>query len=103
MHSADDWEEEDKGWDDKYDNTRESIAQGTANHQRKFGMLEDGYNLRWQAMVNLGRRMTAKNLYRGMVSLTLDYRDGIKVHLYWSNIAHSLLHKLPTCNIQTVC
>ena len=42
MHSADDWEEEDKGWDDKYDNTRESIAQGTANHQRKFGMLEDG-------------------------------------------------------------
>ena len=58
MHFADDWEQEDEGWDEKYDYTRESIAQGTANNQRKFGMPKDGYNSRWQAMVNFGIRMT---------------------------------------------
>ena len=58
MHFADDWEEEDEVWDDKYKNARESNAQGTTNHQRKFGMIEDGYNCRWQAMVNFVRRAT---------------------------------------------
>ena len=43
MHFADDQEEEYEGWDEKYEDVRESIAQGTANHQRKFGMIEDGY------------------------------------------------------------
>ena len=59
IHFADDWEEQDEGWYEKYDNAKESIAQGTANHQRKFGMLNDGYNCQLQAMVNSGRSMTA--------------------------------------------
>ena len=41
MHFADDWEEDDEGWDEKYDDARESIAEGTANYQRKFGVLDD--------------------------------------------------------------
>ena len=59
MQFADDWGEEDEGWDEKYNDVREIIAQGTANHQRKFGMLNDGYNCQLQAMVNSGRSMTA--------------------------------------------
>ena len=54
MHFVDDWEEEDEGWDEKYNDAWESIAQGSTNHQIKFGMLKDGYNCRWQAMVNFG-------------------------------------------------
>ena len=59
MYFADDWEEEDEGWSERYGDKRMSMAEGIAYHQRKFGMLEAGYNRQWQAIVNFGWCMTA--------------------------------------------
>ena len=59
MHFGDDWEEADDRWDEMYSDAKEVAPEGTAKHRRKFGVLEDGYNNRWQDMVYFGRCMTA--------------------------------------------
>ena len=59
MHFADNWEEVDEQWSEKYHHVKEEPSEETAKHQRKFGILEDGYNKRWQAIVNFGRCVTA--------------------------------------------
>ena len=75
MNFADDWEGGDEGLYEKYNDVRESIAQGTVNHQRKFGMIEDGYNCQWQAMVNFGRHMTDEKIrIAGWYQSTLTIR-----------------------------
>ena len=60
LHFADDWEdEEDEEWEQKYNDSKEEAADTTARHQKKFSMVEDAYNRRWQAMVNFGKWITA--------------------------------------------
>ena len=58
MHFADDWEEDDERWNEVYEHEKEAAPENTSNHRQKFGVLEDGYNRRWQAMVKFGRWMT---------------------------------------------
>ena len=43
MHFADDWEQEDKGWNEIYTDGKEEPAEGTARHHRKFGAVIDAY------------------------------------------------------------
>jgi hypothetical protein len=59
MHFADDWEDDGERWSEKYHHVKEEPSEETATHQRKFSILEDGYNKRWQAIVNFGRCVTA--------------------------------------------
>ena len=59
LHFADDWEEEDSQWMDTYPHAKEEPAEDTARHRRKFAVIEDAYNKRWQAIVKFGRWMTA--------------------------------------------
>jgi hypothetical protein len=59
MHFADDWEEDDNRWDETYHNVKEEPLEDIAHHCRRFSVLEDGYNKRWQAIVNFGRCLTA--------------------------------------------
>ena len=59
MHFADDWEEDDDRWNEKYQHVKDEPSEDTAHHRRKFGMLEDAYNRRWQAIVHFGRCVTA--------------------------------------------
>jgi hypothetical protein len=57
LHFSDDWEED--NWEEEYDDPRVDCQDDTAQHRRKFSTLEDAYNKRWQAMVNLGKWLTA--------------------------------------------
>eukprot|EP00957_Ditylum_brightwellii_P044092 3345554-Ditylum_brightwellii.AAC.1 len=50
MHFADDWEEDDALWNEKYHHVKEEPSEDTAHYWRKFGMLEDTYNKQWQAI-----------------------------------------------------
>ena len=59
MHFADDWDADDEQWSANYSNAKEESHEGTAKHRRKFAMLEDAYNARWQAIVKFGRWVTA--------------------------------------------
>ena len=59
LHFANDWEEDDDRWNKVYEHEKEAAPENTANHSRKFGVLEDGYNRRWQVMMKFGRWMTA--------------------------------------------
>ena len=44
LYFVDDWElDEDKEWDDIYDNPKEEVKEGTATHQTKHGLFEDAY------------------------------------------------------------
>mmetsp|Transcript_2847 Transcript_2847/g.5763 ORF Transcript_2847/g.5763 Transcript_2847/m.5763 type:complete len:366 (+) Transcript_2847:358-1455(+) len=56
MHFSDDWD--DNGWDSFLHSTKEGPKDGTAQHQKKHGQLEDAYNKRWQSIVNFGRWVT---------------------------------------------
>ena len=62
LHFADYWEEDDEIWNKVYEHEKEAAPENTANHRRKFGVLEDGYNRRWQAMVKFCRWMTADEI-----------------------------------------
>ena len=61
LHFAEDWEEEedDEEWEEKYSDGKEEAVDTTARHRKKFSMVEDAYNRRWQAMVNFGKWITA--------------------------------------------
>ena len=60
LHFADDWEdEEDEEWEQKYGDIKEEAVDTTARHRKKFSMVEDAYNRRWQGMVNFGKWITA--------------------------------------------
>ena len=59
LHFADDWEEDDLQWSHTYPHAKEEPAEDTARHRRKFAVIEDAYNKRWQAIVKFGRWMTA--------------------------------------------
>jgi hypothetical protein len=53
LHYSDDWEPKENGvWDDTYDDPKVVAPPSTASHRLKHGRLEDGYNKRWQAIVN---------------------------------------------------
>ncbi|OEU11919.1 hypothetical protein FRACYDRAFT_245042 [Fragilariopsis cylindrus CCMP1102] len=59
LHYSDDWDPECGGdWDDIYDDPKVMAPPGTAKHRLKHGLLEDGYNKRWQAIVNFGKWIT---------------------------------------------
>jgi hypothetical protein len=59
LHYSDDWDPKDNGvWDDIYDDKKVVAPPSTASHRLKHGRLEDGYNKRWQAIVNLGKWIT---------------------------------------------
>jgi hypothetical protein len=54
-----DWDLEDNGvWDDIYNDPKVVADPSTATHRLKHGQLEDGYNKRWQAIVNFGKWIT---------------------------------------------
>ena len=59
MHFADDWESDDERWSDAYPSEKVEADEGTAKHRRKFAVIEDAYNRRWQAVVKFGRWVTA--------------------------------------------
>ena len=60
LHFSDDWEEEDaEEWEEKYGDGKEEATDTTARHRKKFSMVEDAYNRRWQAIVNFGKWITA--------------------------------------------
>ena len=40
------------GWNSFYNDKKVSPKPGTAKQQKKFSVLEDAYNERWQAIVN---------------------------------------------------
>ena len=44
LHFADDWEEDDERWNEVYEHKKGAAPENTANHRRKFGVLEYGYN-----------------------------------------------------------
>ena len=54
MHFSDDWDDE-----YQYAEAKEVLKAGTAHHQKKFAQIEDAYNARWQAIVNVERWMIA--------------------------------------------
>ncbi|OEU07069.1 hypothetical protein FRACYDRAFT_252180 [Fragilariopsis cylindrus CCMP1102] len=59
LHYSDDWDVECGGdWDDIYDDPKVVGPPGTAKHRLKHGLLEDGYNKRWRAIVNFGKWIT---------------------------------------------
>ncbi|OEU19896.1 hypothetical protein FRACYDRAFT_235960 [Fragilariopsis cylindrus CCMP1102] len=59
LHYSDDWDPECGGdWDAIYDDPKVVAPPGTADHRFKHGVLEDGYNKRWQAIVNFGKWIT---------------------------------------------
>jgi len=47
MHFADDWDRDDVSWADEYLNEKVEPEEDTAQHRRKFALLEDAYNKRW--------------------------------------------------------
>ena len=53
---VDDWETDlDEEWDEFFHDTKVVVDDTTANHQLKFGIIEDGFNSRWQEIINFGR------------------------------------------------
>ena len=53
LHYSDDWDPVHNGvWDDIYDDAKVVAPPSTATHRLKHGRLEDGYNKRWQVIVN---------------------------------------------------
>ena len=48
---------------------KEEMAEETANHRHKFGMLKDGYNCQWQAL--LQQTTTSKTPSGSLTSLEL--------------------------------
>ena len=59
MHFTDDWEADNEQWAAYYYNAKEEPKEGTAKHRRKFAILEEAYNKRWQAIVKFGRWVAA--------------------------------------------
>jgi len=60
LHYTDDWDlEEDDQWETLYTDPKIEAHDATAEHRRKFSMVEDAYNRRWQTMVTLGKWLTA--------------------------------------------
>ena len=59
LHFSDDWDDDDEQWDTLYTDPKQEPGEDTAAHRRKFSILEDGCNRRWQAMVNFGKWLTA--------------------------------------------
>jgi hypothetical protein len=59
LHYSDDWDlMGDSDWDDTYDDPQVAADPSTATHRLKHVILEDGYNKRWQAILNPGRWTT---------------------------------------------
>ena len=60
LHFSDDWEDgRDEEWDVKYTDTKMEPTESTATHQKKFSILEDAYNRKWQSLVTFGKWVTA--------------------------------------------
>ena len=59
MHFADDWDAGDANWNANYPEAKCAASEDTAKYRKKYGMLEDGYNKRWQQIVRAGRWLTA--------------------------------------------
>ena len=59
LHFSDDWEDDDDDWDEEYTDCKIEAPDGTAQHRKKFSMLEDAYNRRWQSIVTFGKWLTA--------------------------------------------
>ena len=59
MHFVDDWEaDSDSEWEEYFMDPKVGGVGSTAAHQTKFSMVEDGWNSRWQKIVNLGKWLT---------------------------------------------
>jgi hypothetical protein len=59
LHYSDDWELMGApNWDDIYDNPKVEADTSMVSHRVKHGILEDGYNKRWQTTVNPGKWIT---------------------------------------------
>ena len=55
MYFVDNWESDtDAEWDEFFSDSKVGIHPDTATHRVKFNILEDGYNKRWQEVVNFG-------------------------------------------------
>ena len=89
LYFADNWEEDDERWNKVYEHEKEAAPENTANHRQKFGVPEDGYNRRWQAMVKFGRLVTVDksriagwyHLPMPVVPETKPIRSGCTLHL----------------------
>jgi hypothetical protein len=57
LYYSDDWDCKDD-WDDIHDDPKVEADASMASHQLKHGILEDGYNMWWQAIVNPGKWIT---------------------------------------------
>ena len=56
IHFVDNWEaDSDTKWDEFFYDTKVSVDNTAVAHQSKFGIVEDGFNSRWQAVINFGR------------------------------------------------
>jgi hypothetical protein len=59
LHYSDDWDPKDNCvWDDICDDAKVVAPPSTASHRLEHGQLEDGYDRRWQAIVNFGKWIT---------------------------------------------
>ena len=60
LHYTDDWEEEEDGeWETLYTDPKVEAQDWTAQHRKKFSIVEDAYNQQWQEMVNFGKWLMA--------------------------------------------
>ena len=57
LHFADDWDDEE--WESDYNDVKVEPSDNTAQHRKKFSMIEDAYNRRWQSLVKVGKWLTA--------------------------------------------
>ena len=59
MHFVDDWEgDADTEWEEYFMDPKVEHDGSTAAHRTKFSMVEDGWNSRWQEIVNFGKWLT---------------------------------------------
>jgi hypothetical protein len=55
MHFMDDWEDEEGDeWDDTYGDAKIESSADVAHHHRKFAIVEEAFNARWNAAVIFG-------------------------------------------------
>ena len=60
MHFVDDWEaDSDTKCKEFFYDTKVVVDTTTEAHRLKFGIIEDGFNSRWQEVINFGRWLTA--------------------------------------------
>ena len=55
MHFIDDWEaDSDNEWDEYFMDPKVESVNTTATYWAKFSLVEDGFNSRWQEIINFG-------------------------------------------------